>query len=150
MFKTNDAFEMVVPPGLAPPELRLWYVVSFTFTMPWFYIQCELGYDEDIRTEHYMVFGAREFEHFLAGADSSQEHFRVCEVYVVSPPWLNGRGRWSMDILSELWIVDESYESRHAVVFVLEDGTRLIHADDVIEESQLGVKRPAYQRPRLH
>lgn len=114
MFSTVRDARIEIPPMIAGEEVQVWSYVLQRLHMPWYHVTIDESECEQI------VFCA-DPKQFLG-----HPHLRAARV--VTPGWLNGTIDWRMDLLKELWIGFEPNSRQQALVYVLQDGARIVYS----------------------
>lgn len=136
MFITYNCSEIHLPEICdTSPDRQYW---PFTYTLGgsyWFYAICESAYNDDelpSAPKNFLASTALDVKGLIENPTVN-----MTKVYLVSPPHMNGKNKWRMDLLKEakhgLQIV--SGQSQSAFIFITVTGDTFVDsAQDEISE----------------
>lgn len=139
MFETNDRNEIVIPFGLLEPGLHAWSCINLRLHVPWFHVVYRVTYIDG--TELCFTTYILEREQLIELRQT--KGIDLVETSLVSPGHLNGKQRWCMDPLAEIWKAIEPGIShgQEADIYVLSDGSRYVDsAFDTTEDNLLNAQ----------
>lgn len=113
MFETHDQAQLPSPFFVLEEGARRWSYISQTANDEWFYVTYETACEEGLSQQQFMI---PKVQFLLALASKDTPANFINEVQLVSPPWLNQKGKWLMEPIRKIQKVDER------VCFELMDG----------------------------
>jgi hypothetical protein len=141
VFETIDAAEMKFPAGVLAEGQRAWQHVNLRLHVPWFYLLYQTEYSDGTKNSD-LIFLAKE-EQIVEML--SIEHYKIIDVYLVSPNHLNGSDFWKMEKLKEIWTatIKNNETDENGVIYVLQDNNEYIYthyennSEDLIKDKLL-------------
>lgn len=104
MFETHEQARVKNPFFVLEEGARRWAYISQTTNDEWFYVTYETTGEEGSSQQQFMISKVQ----FLLDLASRDTHAQfINEVQLVSPPWLNQKGKWLMEPIREIQKVDE-------------------------------------------
>lgn len=104
MFETHEQARVKNPFFVLEEGARRWAYISQTSNDEWFYVTYETTGEEGSSQQQFMISKVQ-FLLDLASRDTPGQF--INEVQLVSPPWLNQKGKWLMEPIREIQTVDE-------------------------------------------
>ena len=104
MFETHDGARLQSPYFVLEEGAHRWAYVSQTSNDEWFFVTYETVEREVPSQQQFMIPTTR-FLLELAGKDGPDQF--IYEIQLVSPPWLNEKGRWLMEPIRSIRTADE-------------------------------------------
>lgn len=141
MFETVENAEIPIPPIFGCKGQRMWSYVELRLHMPWFYVVYRFN-TEDGMTMHHMFLLSRVEQLQQAVQERGIE---IEEVHIVLPRHMNGKDKWTMEPLAEVWEGTEpEAEGQAAYVYVIADRTRYVDSALNTKEADLLNKELIY------
>lgn len=104
MFETHEQARMEIPFFVLEEGARRWKYISQTANDEWFYVTYQTAGEEGSSQQQFMISKVP-FLLDLASKDTPGQF--INEVQLVSPPWLNLKGKWLMEPIREIQEADE-------------------------------------------
>jgi len=105
MFETHDHAEL--PSFFQLDEgARSWGYIAQTSNQEWFYVTYETS-DAETRWLRQFMIPMPQFVLGFASRDVPEAF--ICEIQLVSPPWLNAKGSWLMEPMQAIHKVGERF-----------------------------------------
>jgi hypothetical protein len=104
MFETHEQARVKNPFFVLEEGARRWAYISQTSNDEWFYVTYETTGEEGSSQQQFMISKVQ-FLLDLASRDTPGQF--INEVQLVSPPWLNQKGKWLMEPIREIQEVDK-------------------------------------------
>ncbi|UUT22938.1 hypothetical protein [Pseudomonas sp. T8] len=104
MFETHEQARVQNPFFVLEEGARRWKYISQTSNDEWFFVTYEVAGEEGSSQQQFMISKVQ-FLLDLASRDTPGQF--IHEVQLVSPPWLNQKGKWLMEPIREIQEVDE-------------------------------------------
>lgn len=104
MFETHEQARVRNPLFVLEEGARRWAYISQTANDEWFYVTYEVAGEEGSSQQQFMI-SKLQYLLDLASRDTPEQFIR--EVQLVSPPWLNQKGKWLMEPIREVQEADE-------------------------------------------
>jgi len=102
-------------------EQRVWSFVEQELLLPWIYLQVSRRSGREDYVSMLMIYHAHELKEFI---DAQSIRMRVEQVYLVTPPQVNGQIRWLMEPLMMAGIVADPQDGSHFIVYQVESGMK--------------------------
>lgn len=144
MFETVSSAELASLPPVYPagPRTQVWGYVLQAVQAPWFHVELE-G-----EGANRIVFAMETGQWLPLVESQGGDNPRVHGVNLVSPGWINGKDRWLLEPLLEVWRADEPFaKGRHAEVYVVSGGSRYVRSELDTPETRLKGIRRLYKAP---
>ncbi|MHC8322448.1 hypothetical protein ACYZT4_17450 [Pseudomonas sp. GB2N2] len=106
MFETHEQARVENPFFVLEEGTRRWKYVSQTSNDEWFFVTYEVAGEEGSSQQQFLISKVQ-FLLGLVSRDGPDQFVR--EVQLVSPPWLNQKGRWLMEPIREIQTVGELF-----------------------------------------
>lgn len=121
MFHTVPEAEFPIPRGLAPNGERSWRWVEFALQIPYFLLSMRFT-EGEYETDRHMILS--QLEDILQLAENQGSNFKILELQLLSPGYMNGAEGYRLGKIKEIW---SQKDDLHSSVFVMQDGTRLCY-----------------------
>jgi len=122
MFVTESNAEIFLPPIFGDDDgEKHWAYVKFVLHVPWFYLTYAVQVENDVALRHMLLLS--DIEQVVEVAQSPAA--TITEVAIVIPAHMNGRDRWIMEGLAEVWRGNDPEWGNQVVnVYVTDSGER--------------------------
>ncbi|MBA1244933.1 hypothetical protein [Pseudomonas japonica] len=103
MFRTQDG-DLIGIPGMFGEGVAQWRAVSRLLKTHWYHLTVrgeENGRSAELA---WMVEGEQELQRMLISQDAN---IAITEICVVTPSWMNKRGRWNMETVTKITIGED-------------------------------------------
>ena len=121
---------------------HIWEYVELTLSVPWFYANYALSIskDESLRRTAFLSKVGQLIQM------RQTDLINIKEVYLVSPPHINNLGKWSMDIIENIYVgyERECDHKQEAYVYALTNGLRYVDSALGSSEKELYSVREIY------
>ena len=134
MFQTADCSRNSAFSSIAGDGQHIWTAVSLPLNRPWFFVTCNKMTDQGLVTHSIMISSIAQIQE-LAGLHS--DSFKLGDVHLMSPGWVNRTDTWKMDRLQAVWEGLHPLNGLRVQVFTLTDGRRYLDTSKDIEPSSL-------------
>lgn len=144
MFETHDSAEVLMPLELNNHGARVWSRIRNQAHIHWFHVVYSQA-DHDDYTSRRILF----LSHIDQLIELCQDKgVYVLEVSLVSAGHFNGKGRWQMQLLDEVWVgtLMECSNEQQAELFVTNEGTRYVSFGYAISEYDLVNPKLVYKQ----
>lgn len=135
MFETTNAAELPFS-GVVSPDSRFWSQVQLSLSIPWFFCEYEItsGINKSIRNVIFLT----NIEQLL----QLHQHpdLELLQVDLVSPEYINKKGRWLMQTIFEIWAWVDPKTCQKILMYIFQDGTRYLNPE-ISEEPLIGLSR---------
>lgn len=106
MFETYEQARLKNPLFVLEEGTHRWAYVSQTSNHEWFFVTYQTV-DQDVSSQQQFMVPAAHYLLGLASRDTPEEFIE--EIQLVSPPWLNEKGRWLMEPIRAIQSVDQRF-----------------------------------------
>lgn len=119
MIYSSPAAEVRIPTGLARNGERSWRWMELGLQIPYFLVSLQT-ITEDIDVVRHLLFG--HLRDVLDLASQQSASFKVLNLGLLSPGYMNGTERYQLGQVREIWSAKGRGQPN---LFVMEDGTKL-------------------------
>lgn len=134
MFQTADSSRNPIFSSLAGEGRHVWSAVTLPLNRPWFFVPYTSLTEDGPHTSSIMVDSTSQITELtcLIG-----DQFRLDDVLLVSPGWVNHTDGWKMEPLEAVWEGQDPIRGTKVQMFCLTDGRRYLGTPMDVEPSSL-------------
>lgn len=100
MFRTQDDDQIGIP-GMFGQGVAQWHTVTRLIKTHWYHLTIRSEEDGRSFELSQMLEGERKLQHMLVSQDAD---IAITEILVVTPGWMNNKGRWHMESVTKVTV----------------------------------------------